>query len=192
MKIIDFQNLVPPHVLELVAKHHPLYSDIASEIKILTVKEKDQDSIHIEMDRSYNVTLTIHPIIRPSERDMYILYHEFGHIADRINPDFRYDHDKRLELSQAQERCFLQLWNVFIDARLNDHGLFRLPPAGESELIVDGIKYVLPRNQISTYLLEASAHLSKMGIRKPGTLVTEIWNNPKRFLTFEDLLYPLI
>jgi hypothetical protein len=191
MRIIDYRNLVDPDLLEMVAKHHPLYSDIASEIRWLTVQEKDHGSVRIEMDRSRDVTLTIHPMIRPSQRDLYILYHEFGHIADRINPRFRYDHDKRLQLTQTQETCFLQLWNVYIDTRLNEHGLFRLPEGGQAELIVDGQRYVLPRNKTSTYLLEACAALSQRGVRRPGGLVTGIWNHPKRWLTFEDLLDPV-
>lgn len=191
MKILDYQNLVDPGLLQHIAKHHPLNSDISSEIDILYVQEKDHRGIRIEMDRSCNVTLTIHPIIRPSERDMFILYHELGHIADRLNPTFNYNQERRLHLSQAAEECFVQLWNVFIDARLHHHGLFRLPTAGEVDIAVDGIKCRLPRTEISTYLLEACAHLSQRGIRKPGALVTDIWNNPKRFLTFEDLLAPL-
>lgn len=191
MKILDYQNLVDFRLLQQVAKQHPLYSDMASEIDILYVQEKDHRGIRIEMDRACNVTLTIHPIIRPSERDVYILYHEFGHIADRFNPDFHYDHNRRMALSQAEQECFVQLWNVFIDARLHHHGLFRLPSGGEVDIKVDGITYRLPRTEISTYLLEACAHLSQRGIRKPGALVTDIWNNPQRFLTFEDLLAPI-
>lgn len=191
MKILDYQNLVDPGLLEHITRQHPFYPDMASEINILYVQEKDHRGIRIEMDQSANVTLTIHPIIRPSERDKYILYHEFGHIADRLNPDFGYDQERRLHLSQAQEECFVQLWNVFIDARLHLHGLFRLPSGGEVDIVVDGIKYRLPRTEVSTYLLEACAHLSQRGIRKPGALVTDIWNHPTRFLTFEDLLAPV-
>ncbi|WP_034621430.1 hypothetical protein [Desulfovermiculus halophilus] len=192
MKIVDYQNLVDPDLLHWVAKRHPLNPDIASEIPLLYVQEKDQRGIRIEMDhRSGNVTLTIHPIIRPTKRDEYILYHEFGHIADRLNPDFRYNQDRRLALSRSQEECFLQIWNVFIDARLHHHGLFCLPQGGEVDIVVDGIKYRLPRSEISTYLLEACAHLSQRGVRKPGALLTDIWNNPERHLTFEDLLAPI-
>lgn len=145
MKILDYQNLVDPSLLEAVAKKHPLYSDIASEINILYVQEKDHRGIRIEMDTSRNVTLTIHPIIRPNERDKYILYHEFGQIADRFNLYFRYSHNRRLALSQAQEECFFQLWNVYIDVRLHQHGVFRLPPGGEVDIKVDAITYRLPR-----------------------------------------------
>ena len=191
MKIVDYQNLVDPGLLEWIAKQHPLYSDIGSEIKLLYVQEKDHRGIRIEMDHTGNVTLTIHPILRPTQRDEYILYHEFGHIADRLNPSFRYDQDRRLRLSHAQEECFLQLWNVFIDARLHRHGVFCLPSGGEVDISVDNVTYRLPRSEISTYLLEACAHLSQRGIPKPGALVTDIWNHPERFLTFEDLLAPL-
>lgn len=191
MKILDYQNLVDSELLGAIARQHPFYPGVASEIGILYVQEKDQRGIRIEMDQSANVTLTIHPIIRPNARDKYILYHEFGHIADRLNPDFGYNHQRRQNLSQGQEECFIQLWNVFIDARLHHHGLFRLPPGGEVDIVVDGIKYRLPRTEVSTYLLEACAHLSQRGIGKPGALVTGIWNHPSRFLTFEDLLAPL-
>jgi hypothetical protein len=191
MKILDYQNLVDPNLLQLVAKEHPLNSDIASDIKILYVREKDERGIRIEMDDKRNVTLTIHPIIRPTDRDIYILYHEFGHIADRLNPAFGYNHNKRLQFTQDQEDAFLQLWNLFIDSRLHYHNLFCLPRGGEIDILVDTIRYRLPRTQINTYLLEACLHLSQRGIRRPGNLVTDIWNHPNRFLTFDDLLAPI-
>lgn len=43
-------------------------------------------------------------------------------------------------------------------------------------------------NDINSYLLEACAHLSRRGYRRPGSMVADIWNHPQRFLTFEDLL----
>ncbi len=43
-------------------------------------------------------------------------------------------------------------------------------------------------NDINSSRLEACAHLSRRGYRRPGSMVTAIWNHPERFLTFEDLL----
>jgi hypothetical protein len=188
MKVFDPRNLVDEQLLQTVARRHPFHPDLASSLKLLTVREKEDDSVRIDLDGEGNATLTIHPIIRPSKRDVYILYHELGHAADRLNPAFGYDHARRLALDGVQESSFLELWNVFIDARLNDRGLFRLPESGEVELVVDGRRYVLPRNDVNTYLLEAAAHLSQRGFLKPGAVVTDIWNHPERRLTFEDLL----
>jgi hypothetical protein len=188
MQIHDLRNLVGQDLLLRVTKHHPLYHDIASELGELTVREKSGQNIHIEMDEDNNVTLHIQPILRPSRRDMFILYHEFGHVADRLNPSFGYSHQRRLRLSSAQESCFLTLWNVAIDTRLNQHGLFCLPQSGDIELVVDNIRYRLPKSDVNTYLLEAVANLSQRGVNRPGSLVTSIWNHPDRFLTFSDLL----
>ncbi|MCF8104447.1 MAG: hypothetical protein K9K64_03095 [Desulfohalobiaceae bacterium] len=188
MKVFDPRNLVDERLLEIVTKHHPLYRDMASELSLVCVEEETDQNIHVRMDEGNNVQLAIHPMIRPTERDLYILYHEFGHIGDRLNPDFHYDHDTRLSLSFSTEKCLLVLWNVFIDTRLNQHGLFRLPAGGLVEITVDGFRYRLPRNDISTYLLEAVAGLSSQGVHKPGAKVTAIWSHPGRFLSFSDLL----
>jgi hypothetical protein len=93
-----------------------------------------------------------------------------------------------MQLDARQEKNFVELWNVYIDARLHQHGLFCLPRSGQSEFIIDGKRYVLPRNEINTYLLEAITHLTQRGMYRPGTLVTTIWNNPHRSLGFDDLL----
>jgi hypothetical protein len=188
MHIHDIQNLISEELLLKVLKHHPLYHDMASELGEVTVCEKTGSNIHIVMDENNNVTLAIHPFIRPTKRDMFILYHEFGHVADRLNPYFGYSHQKRLALDRTQERNFLELWNVFIDTRLNRHGLFCLPQSGRTEIVVDNVTYSLPRNDVNTYLLETCAHLSQRGLQRPGGVVTSIWNHPDRFLTFADLL----
>ena len=188
MQTHDIQNLVDQELLQVVTKHHPLRRDIASELKSLTVREKTGQDIRMEMDPDLHAVLYIHPILRPSMRDKYILYHEFGHIADRLNPGFGYRHEERLKLTPWQEQNFLELWNVFIDSRLNRHGLFCLPSSGQSEFIVDGKRYVLPRSDVNTYLLEAITHLTQRGMYRPGSLITTIWNNPHRFLSFRDLL----
>jgi len=188
MYIHDIRNLISQDLLLTVTKHHPLYHDIASELRQVTVQEKTGPDISIHMDAEGNVTLNIHPVIRPTKRDMYILYHEFGHVADRLNPHFGYSHERRLALEPNQERSFLELWNVFIDTRLNAHGLFCLPQAGETDISVDGVTYRLPKSDLNTYLLESIAHLSQRGFRRPGSIVTAVWNHPDRFLTFSDLL----
>ncbi len=188
MKVFNPRNLVDERLIEIVTKHHPLNRDMASELRLVTVEEKTDRNIHVRLDEGNNVHLAISPMIHPSEQDLYILYHEFGHIADRLNPDFHYDHEARLELSPRREQNLLSLWNVYIDTRLNGHDLFRLPPGGLVEITVDGVRYRLPRNDANTYLLEAIAGLSGRGVQKPGAKVTAIWNHPERFLTFSDLL----
>ncbi len=188
MKVFDPQNLIDEWLLEIVTKHHPLYHDLGSELNLLTVHEENGQNIFIHLDEKNNVDLYIKPIIRPNLRDKFILYHEFAHIADRLNPYFRYDHSLRSTLSWTQEKNFLELWNIYIDTRLNKYGLFCLPQSGQINIIVDGVKYLLPRNDINSYLLEAIANLSQRGFQKPGLIVTEIWKNPDRFLTFGDLM----
>lgn len=188
MEIFDFQNLVDPHLLRIVSKHHPLYRDMDSELRTLTIREKGSEPIRMEMEEDLRCTLYIHPILRPSARDKHILYHEFGHVADRLNPSFGYRHAERKALDPLQEQNFLELWNIYIDTRLNQHGLFCLPQSGHSEFIIDGKRYVLPKSEVNTYLLEAITHLTQRGMKRPGSVVTSIWNNPHRFLSFDDLL----
>lgn len=188
MKVFDPRNLVDEHLLDVVTKHHPLYHDLGSELKVLSVEEARDQNIHVRMDENRNVDLCIRPMLHVTDRDLYILYHEFGHIGDRLNPDFHYDHDLRMELSPLREQCFLELWNVSIDTRLNQHGLFKLPAQGLTEITVDGITYRLPRSDTNTYLLERIAHLAHRGVHKPGAKVAAVWNHPHRLLSFSDLL----
>jgi len=191
MQIHDFRNLVDQELLWRALKHHPLYHDLASELRSLTIEEKTGPNVGVEMDENRRATLYIHPIIRPCERDRFILYHELGHLADRIDPGFGYRHQDRMRLTAYQERNFLELWNVYIDARLNQHGLFCLPREGQSAFVIDGRRYVLPKNDVNTYLLEAITNLTQRGMYRPGSLVTTIWNNPHRQLSFDDLLDPV-
>jgi len=188
MHIYDFRNLVDQELLWRALKHHPLHRDLASELRSLTIEEKTGPNVGVEMDEQRHATLYIHPIVRPGARDRFVLYHELGHIADRINPRFGYRHRDRMQLDAQQEKNFVELWNVYIDARLSHHGLFCLPQNGQSEFIIDGRRYVLPKNEINTYLLEAITHLTQRGMYRPGSLVTTIWNNPHRLLGFDDLL----
>ncbi len=192
MHIHDIRNLVNKELLWVALKHHPLHRDLASELRSLTIEEKSGPNAGVEMDENRRATLYIHPILRPGNRDQFILYHELGHLADRTNPRFGYRHRDRMRLSAYQERNFLELWNVYIDARLNQHGLFCLPQSGQSAFVIDGRRYVLPKNEVNTYLLEAIANLTQRGMSRPGSLVTTIWNNPHRSLSFDDLLDPVL
>ena len=191
MYVEDFRNLVDEELLWRALKHHPLYHDLASELRSLTIQEKTGSSVGVEMDERRRATLYIHPILHPCQRDRFILYHELGHLADRINPRFGYRHNDRMRLTACQERNFLELWNVYIDTRLNEYGLFCLPRSGYSEFVIDDKRYVLPKNDINTYLLETITHLTQRGMYRPGSLVTSIWNNPNRALSFDDLLDPV-
>ena len=192
MHIHDFRNLVDKELLWRALKHHPLLRDLASELKSLTIQEKTGPNVGVEMDENRHATLYIHPIIQPCKRDRFILYHEMSHLADRINPRFGYRHRDRMRLTAYQERNFMELWNVYIDARLNQHGLFCLPQSGQAAFVIDGRRYVLPKNDINTYLLEAITNLTQRGMNRPGSLVTTIWNNPHRQLSFDDLLDPVV
>ena len=50
-----------------------------------------------------------------------ILYHEFSHLLDAIDPNFNYDQNAREQLRKDQRAhgIFIDLWNAYIDRRLS-------------------------------------------------------------------------
>ena len=49
-----------------------------------------------------------------------ILYHEFTHLLDAIDPDFKYDSSIREQLRKTEQahKIIVDLWNAYIDRRL--------------------------------------------------------------------------
>ncbi len=50
----------------------------------------------------------------------YILYHEFGHFLDVIDPDFKYDHNIREQFRKEEKahKIFMHIWDAYINRRL--------------------------------------------------------------------------
>jgi len=63
----------------------------------------------------------------------YILSHEFGHVYDRMDLGFQYSIEARRSLNENRNKLVFvtDLWNTYINGRLDKLGLFEFdkPPA---------------------------------------------------------------
>jgi hypothetical protein len=118
----------------------------------------------------------------------YILYHEFGHIADRLNPKFRYSDESRLALSKTEQVMFMELWNLYIDARLNHFGHFKLTKIAMGGYCrIDGKLQRAPFS-IEGKLLRHISCLRSGNIDNADQIVRSIWENPLLPRSYDDLI----
>jgi hypothetical protein len=123
---------------------------------------------------------------RESSDLTYILYHEFSHVADRINPRFKYSEERKAALSEHEQMAVMELWNFFIDARLNRAGVFQLIeqpacPTRKQGLIPNTIQ---GRLQLHAVLLETLGVRYELGL----SLVTDFWNDPTEVWSYEEMI----
>lgn len=128
MDIIDNKNLIPDKaIIEVIIRKHPLCENLFRFINNLIIELSADPTERINLDTgTQNVTLYIFKET-PSKRDYkFILYHEFSHIADKLNPGFKYSDEKWNSLTEREQRGVQTLWNCFINARLYERNLFQL------------------------------------------------------------------
>ena len=193
MEIIDQKNLIPNiSILEFIVKSHPFGQNLQSYVDTISVC-KDESSTsagaRIEFDRvSRKVTLYLTQNVPERDNYEYILYHEFSHVADRINPAFGFLDDKNESLSDMEQLCLMEIWNVFIDARLNHYNLFKL---GDNDkgiyCTIDG-KLQLAPFSIEGKLLRHISFLRSRGIQNANMMVRSIWKKPDTFRSYDDLI----
>jgi hypothetical protein len=113
-----------------------------------------------------------------------ILYHEFGHVADRMNVDFQYSERMKSELVQAKQICLMEIWNIFINSRLNAENLYTTSGI-ECRGTLNGKREIFP-GTVDGDLKVHMATLEREGFpyKFAKELVEEIWNNPKMPLTY--------
>ncbi|MHC4394564.1 MAG: hypothetical protein ACYS1A_02820 [Planctomycetota bacterium] len=182
MLIVDKDNILPDSsVLEEVITHHPFHNDLVSQLDTVTIKWSG--SVDIET-KGPNVTLSIYQSDIVNDRYRYILYHEFGHVADIHNPRFKYSEDVKQALNNRQRENFKELWNLYIDARLNQCNIYR-HGSGKFVRKANGPYVVITQK---TQLLLRIDYLSKRGFNNASVIVEDIWNNPMKEYTFIDLV----
>ncbi len=188
MKIHD-PNIVfkDQEILRNLIRSHPFLPDLDKLITSLTVnKANDNEMPHVNVSRG-NVTLTIDPQLPLGDRFNYILYHEFGHIADRFNPIFNYSEDIRMSLPDRKLSNFKDLWDLYIDARLNFHGLFRLVSFGSPTVRING-KRRLIKLSIGSKLYGHVEFLTARGFKDARQVVRVIWKTPMKVISFPELI----
>jgi len=192
MKIIDPENLIPYHsVLNRVVKTHPFSPNLYQQIHTITVSEDDSEIINPRISFNHEtcgVTLyVVSQLYRRNNCD-YILYHEFGHIADRLNPNFGYSDEKKSSLTDIEQYALMEVWNLYIDSRLNHYGLFQL---GENDrsvyCLINGRLQILPYS-IEGRLLRYISSLRSSEVKNADSMVKEIWKNPLAFRCYSELI----
>ncbi len=194
MEISDPQNLIPDHsVIERIVKMHPFSSDLWLQIEKVSVKsheEADDTGPRIEFNHATHETI-LYVITNMAEKSNfeYILYHEFGHIADRFNPEFGYSDQARYSLTDIEQANLMELWNLYIDARLHYHELFRLDEEERPTYsMVNGKLKKLPCT-IQGKLMAHVSFLRSRGIAKAERIIREIWENPKKPMSYQDMIF---
>jgi len=193
MKIIDPNNLIPDYtVIERIVKTHPFSCDLWSQIKKVIVKsheEADNGGPRIEFDHdTYETIIYVAPDIAERGNYEYILYHEFGHVADRLSLKFGYSHQARFSLSDIEQVNLMELWNLYIDARLHHHNLFRLDEQEKPTYsMINGKLRKLPCT-IQGKLMAHGSFIKSRGITEAERIVKEIWENPEKSISYQDMI----
>jgi len=193
MEISDPNNLIPDHsVIERVVKTHPFSSDLCFQIKKVIVKshqEADDGAPSIKLDHATHETiLYVGPNMAEKRNYEYILYHEFGHVADRLSPEFGYSDQAKYSLTDIEQENLMKLWNLYIDARLHHHDLFRLDEEQRPTCsMINGKLQKLPCT-IQGKLMAHVSFLKSRGIAEPERVVREIWKNPEKRISYQDMI----
>ena len=171
MNIIDKGNLIPDKaIIKEIIKNHPLCENLSKIVNDLTIELSADSTEKISLDRTaQNVTLYVFKET-PSKSDYkFILYHEFSHIADKLNPRFKYSDEKWNLLAEREQRVVQTLWNCSINARLYERNLFQ-------------------PFHINAHLGEYMDFLESQGLNNAQQIIEEIWDHPSRFLSLEDMV----
>src|SRR3989337_346526 len=130
MKIFDPDKLLPnhEHLISAVASH-PFDDSLAAKISKITISCSEMilgipnENIETDMVKGV-VNLGVGRSTYLKNDYNSILYHEFGHVADGMDANFQYSEDLKNKLSDSEKTCVMELWNVYIDSRLNAVGLY--------------------------------------------------------------------
>jgi len=189
MNIVDKENLVPSReIFHSVINSHPFGENLATYISTLCISS-DKAGPCINFDKENNVaTLYISKNDHVLDNFEYILYHEFSHIVDRSNVAFCYSDEKKNQLSDNERLCVMELWNVYIDSRLNNHGLFQLGENDKNIYCSYNGKLQKAPYSIEGKLLRHISFLASRGVENAETIVRDLWDNPDKFISYDDLI----
>ena len=189
MKIFDQENLIPDHALLInVISSHPFDRQLVSKIARIDIVLSEWNCIPLENINTDvlkgEVRLGVGRSTHIKRDYISILYHEFGHVADRMNVDFQYSERMKSELVQAKQICLMEIWNIFINSRLNAENLYTTSGI-ECRGTLNGKREIFP-GTVDGDLKVHMATLEREGFpyKFAKELVEEIWNNPKMPLTY--------
>lgn len=192
MKIFDQEGLLPnhEHLISVVASH-PFDDSLVAKISKITIRLSvrfgiAQENIETDVDKG-EVYLGVGKSTYLKEDYNSILYHEFGHVADRMDANFQYSEDLKSELSESEQICVMELWNVYINSRLNAVGLYTTS-GSECLGTLNGKRQMFP-GTIEGDLMVHMAALEREGFsyKLAKELIEDIWKYPN-----EPLTYPMM
>jgi len=192
MKIIDPNNLIPDHsVLKRVIKTHPFSANLYQQIHSITVSEDNSKIPNPRVNLNHEtceVILYLDPLLYQRSNYEYILYHELGHVADRLNPKFAYLEELKSSLSDHERYDLMTVWNLYIDSRLNHYGLFQLGENDRGGFCNINGKFKIPPYSIEGRLLRHISSLRRSEIQNAESAVNDIWENPMFFRYYRELI----
>lgn len=187
-KIIDHKSLLPDkNIILEVIKSHPLCQELYNHIETVVITEANKESIEYDYyHRKVVLNLSVNSYSK--ENFKYILFHEFSHIADKVRPAFKYSEELKTSLSDLEKLLVMELWNVYIDSRLNYYGLFMLGPNDKNVYgTINGKFQELPFS-VEGKLCGHISFLTSGGFQDAEAVIESIWNNPGHNLSYVDLI----
>ncbi len=188
INVIDDYKLLPNHTILLEAiRNHPLNSNIIDSISSVIIIVDKAESIEYDFETCH-VTLHLSSNSYKEDNFKYILYHEFTHIADKINPLFKYSEELKESLTDTEKLIIMEVWNCYIDARLNMHGLFQLGDVDRHiRSLVNGKVQTLPFSTEGK-LMKHTNFIKSRGFRNAEELITNIWAGLLPNLTYPEIV----
>ncbi len=105
-----------------------------------------------------------------------------------MNPKFAYSESERAALSESDNIMFREIWNLYIDARLNHYGHFRLTKIAMGGFCrIDGKLQRTPFS-IEGKLLRHISCLRSGNIDNADQIVRNIWEKPLIYRSYDDLI----
>lgn len=191
MKIIDNKKLIPDaqkDTLIRIVKNHPSGKNLFDSINDLTIELSTGNSEAIDFDISTrDATLYVFEQTATEDDFERTIHHEFFHVADRLSVRFKYSDKKKDLLTEDEKRCVMELWNLYIDTRLKDKGLFKIR-RGSSLLKINGKYQIIRHRTIDIRLMESANFLKTRGVSGAEKIVKEIWGGPNRHLSYKDMI----
>jgi hypothetical protein len=188
IEIIDKDALVPDRgIIAEVIERHPVSEELRTHVQTIVIEKADKESIEYDF-YSKKVILNLTQNSHEKENYKYILFHEFSHVADKARSEFDYSEELKNSLTDLEKSLVMELWNVYIDSRLNYYGLFMLGPNDANVYgTINGKLQKLPFS-IEGKLLGHIAFLASRGFQGAKFIVEDIWNNPQRMISYNDLI----
>jgi hypothetical protein len=187
MRIEDNNNLIKDkRLLHKIIREHPFNKELHHTLNIIIIEESSQEGIEFN-SHNKDVTLYLPKDCFSKNNFEHIIYHEFTHVTDKLDPSFMYSEDKKNGLSPKEKTQVMELWNLFIDDRLNDIGLFQIGDVGFGYSKINGRLTYLPCT-LEGKLTKHTRVLQSSGIRNARDIVESIWNNPRQFLSYDDII----